>query len=57
MIQNIINLTLSKKMLSLNYDAELQHYSDKFNSNNIIKDINNIENLEKNDEYLKAYLI
>ena len=44
-------------MLNFNYNAELQHYSDKFNSNNIINDINNIENLEKNDEYLKAYLI
>ena len=44
-------------MLHLNYNAELQHYSDKFNSNNIINDINNIENLEKNDEYLKPYLI
>ena len=44
-------------MLNFNYNAELQHYSDKFNSNNIINDINNIENLEKNDEYLKPYLI
>ena len=35
----------------------MQHYSDKFNSNNIINDINNIENLEKNDEYLKPYLL
>ena len=43
-------------MLSFNYNAELQHYSEKFNSNNIINDINNIENLEKN-EYLKLYLI
>ena len=58
MIQNIINLTLSKKnMLNFNYNAELQHYSEKYNSNNIINDINNIENLEKNDEYLKPYLI
>ena len=44
-------------MLNFNYNAELQHYSDKFNSNNIINDINNIENLEKNDEYMKPYLI
>ena len=29
----------------------------KFNSNDIINDINNIENLEKNDEYMKPYLI
>ena len=44
-------------MLHLNHNAELQHYSDKFNSNNTINDINNIENLEKNEEYLKPYLI
>ena len=44
-------------MLSFNHNAELQHYSDKSNSNNIINDINIIENLEKNDEFLKAYLI
>ena len=44
-------------MLNFNYNAELQHYSEKFNSNNIINDINKIENLEKNDEYLKPYLI
>ena len=48
---------IKKNMLNFNYNAELQHYSDKFNSNNIINDINNIENLEKNDEYLKPYLI
>ena len=46
-----------KNMLNFNYNAELQHYTDKFNSNNIINDINNIENLEKNDEYMKPYLI
>ena len=44
-------------MLNFNYKAELQHYSEKYNSNDIINDINNIENLEKNDEYLKPYLI
>ena len=44
-------------MLNFNYNTELQHYSDKFNSNNILSDINNIENLEKNDEYMKPYLI
>ena len=58
MIQNIINLILSKKnMLNFNYNAELHHYSDKFNSNDIINDINNIENLEKTEEYMKPYLI
>ena len=57
MIQNIINLTLSKNMLNFNYKTELQHYSEKYNSNNIINDIKNIEKLEKNDKYLKPYLI
>ena len=44
-------------MLNFNYKAELVHYSDKFNSNNIINDIKKIEILEKNDKYLKQYLI
>ena len=44
-------------MLNFNYKTELPHYSDKFNSNNIINDINKIEILEKHDEYLKPYLI
>ena len=44
-------------MLDFNYKVELTHYSEKYNSNDIINDINNIENLEKNDEYLKPYLI
>ena len=57
MTQNIINLTLLKNILNLNYKSELTHYSEKFNSNDIISDINKIENLEKNDEYLKPYLI
>ena len=48
---------IKKNMLNFNYKTELIHYSDKFNSNNIINDINNIEHLEKNDEYLKPYLI
>ena len=48
---------IKKNMLNFNYNVELHHYTDKFNSNNIINDINNIENLEKNDEYMKPYLI
>ena len=48
---------IKKNMLNFNYNAELHHYTDKFKSNNIINDINNIENLEKNDEYMKPYLI
>ena len=34
-------------MLDFNYKAELQYYTEKFDSNNIINDISNIENLEK----------
>ena len=44
-------------MSSFNYKSELHHYSDKFNSNNILNDINKIEILEKNDDYMKPYLI
>ena len=44
-------------MISFNYKDESHHYSDKFNSNNILNDINKIEILEKNDDYLKPYLI
>ena len=44
-------------MLDFNYKVELQFYSEKYNSNDIINDIKNIEKLEKNDEYLKLYLI
>ena len=47
---------IKKNMLNFNYKTELIHYSDKFNSNNIINDLKNIEHLEKNDEYLKPYL-
>ena len=48
---------IKKNMLNFNYKTELQHYSEKYNSNNIINDIKNIEKLEKNDKYLKPYLI
>ena len=34
-------------MLNFNYKTELQHYSEKYNSNNIINDISNIENWKK----------
>ena len=36
-----------KNMLDLNYKVELQHYSEKYISNDIINDVNNIEKLEK----------
>ena len=48
---------IKKNMLNFNYKTELLHYSEKYNSNNIINDINNIEKLEKNYKYLKPYLI
>ena len=38
---------IKKNMLSFNYKSELHHYSDKFNGNNILNDINKIEILEK----------
>ena len=44
-------------MLDFNYKVELNHYTEKYNSNNVTNDIDNIEKLEKNDEYLKPYLI
>ena len=44
-------------MLNFNYKTELQHCLEKYNRNSIINDVNNIENLEKNNEYLKPYLI
>ena len=48
---------VKKNMISYNTSDTLIHYSDKFNSNNIISDINRIEKIEKNDEYMKPYLI
>ena len=44
-------------MISFNYKDDLQHYSEKYNGNNILDDINKIEILEKNDYYMKPYLI
>ena len=34
-------------MLDFNYKVELQHYTEKYNSNNILNDIDSIEKLEK----------
>ena len=34
-------------MLDFNNEKEKQYYSEKFNSNNILKDIQNIEKIEK----------
>ena len=38
---------IKKLMLDFNGDKEKQYYSEKFNSNNILKDIQNIEKIEK----------
>ena len=38
---------IKKLMLDFNGDKEKQYYSEKFNSNDILKDIQNIEKIEK----------
>ena len=48
---------IKKNMISFNYKDDLHHYSEKYNSNNILDDINKIEILEKKDYYMKPYLI
>ena len=44
-------------MLDLNNEKEKQYYSEQFNSNNILKDIKNMEKIEKNDDIIQPYLI
>ena len=44
-------------MITFNYRDDQVFYSDKYDSDNIINDINRIENLEKKEEYLKPQLI
>ena len=48
---------IKKNMISFNYKDDLQHYSEKYNSNYILDDIKKIEILKKNDYYMKPYLI
>ena len=48
---------IKKNMLSFNFRDEHQFYSEKYNSRDIINDINNIQNLEKKKEHLKPQLI
>ena len=48
---------LKKHMITFNDKDDKIHFSEKFNSDNIISDIDNIENLEKNENYMKPYLI
>ena len=45
---------IKKLMVDFNGDKEKQYYSEKFNSNNILKDI---QNIEKNDDIIQPYLI
>ena len=47
---------IKKLILDFN-DKENKYYSEKFNSNNILKDIQNIEKIEKNDDIIQPYLI
>ena len=44
-------------MIDFNNEKEKQYYSEKFNSNNILKDIQNIEKIEKKDDIIQPYLI
>ena len=48
---------LKKNMITFNYRDDRVFYSDKYDSDNIINDIDKIENLEKKEEYLKPQLI
>ena len=48
---------LKKNMISFNYRDDQVFYSDKYDSNNIIQDIDRIEILEKKEENLKPQLI
>ena len=43
-------------MISFNYRDDQVFYSDKYDSVDVIKDIDNTENLEKKEEYLKPQL-
>ena len=48
---------LKKNMVSFNYREHQMFYSEKYNSDGIINDINNIQNLEKKEEFIKPQLI
>ena len=49
---------IKQNMLQFNQGSrEAMYISDKFNSNDILQDILNIENLEKKEDNLKPYLI
>ena len=44
-------------MLDFNNEKEKQYYFEKLSSNNILKDIQNIEKIEKNDDIIQPYLL
>ena len=44
-------------MLDFNNEKQKQYYSEKFSSNKILKDIQNIEKIEKNDDIIQPHLI
>ena len=46
-----------KNMITVNHNDDKYFFSEKFNSNNIISDANRIESLEKNEQYMKPYLM
>ena len=48
---------LKKHLITCNNKDDYVYFSEKFNSNDIISDVNNIENLEKNENHMKPYLI
>ena len=48
---------IKKLMLDFNNEKEKQYYTEKYNSNNILKDLSNIEKIEKNDDIIQPYLI
>ena len=45
---------IKKLRLDFNEDKESKFYSQKFNSNNILKDVDNIEKIEKKQRYHSA---
>ena len=48
---------LKKLRIDFNDDKQSKYYSEKFNPNNILQDIENIERIEKNDDIIQPNLI
>ena len=58
MLKNIIKLILLKNLCcNMIIMRDQIYYSEKFNSRNIFDDIDNIENLEKNDDKMEPFLM